>query len=332
MANHALSAPATSAKAADWNAAVSAYREAASRRDVASPNDWEDAAQESAWENLVDQASKALTAVTKHPATTLPQLAEKCALVKAEYPDAMCLDGDDCEAIIADVLRIASADAISTAGENPALVDAIEQYLAAARVMRDDPAARMSMEEDARLFAVMNDVDGVFVTTQARTITGAVTKLRRIFPAMVQEPWSDFAVFDDRPPAFADGIRSADIYARMFWGAIEDLQRIAIDQDAARLANGGAAWDSAFAVMEAAKATADAFGEDNSDAANDADEQLSLAISVLLKTQAPDNAALLWKAEYLFGETTADGYSPSWRADLFDPYMADVRRLAAMEG
>ncbi|GHH16124.1 hypothetical protein GCM10008023_19770 [Sphingomonas glacialis] len=236
MANHALSAPAPYAKAADWNAAVSAYREVASQRDVASPNDWENPAQESAWEKLVDQASAALAVVTKHPVTTLAQLAEKCALVKAEYPDAMCLDGDDCEAIIADVLRIASPDAISTTGENPALVAAFEQYRTAARVLRNDPEVKLPEEESDRLFAVMDVADDALNAEPARTVSGAVIKLRRVFTGVTQEAWSDAAVFDDRPPAFADGLRLADLYTRMFWGAIEDLQRMATDKHAAPLA------------------------------------------------------------------------------------------------
>ncbi|MEG3178170.1 hypothetical protein U1872_18160 [Sphingomonas sp. RB3P16] len=334
MANHAHSAPVTSAKVTDWDAAVSAYRKAADKRDAASPNDWKDAAQEAAWEKLVDRASAALSLVTKYPVTKLAQLAEKCALVKAEYPDTDILDGADCAAIIADVLRIASPDAPATAGENPTLVAAFDQYCAAARVMRNDPEAKMSGEADDKLFAVMDAADEVLNANPARTAAGAVMKLRRVFLGTVGEPWSDFAVFDDRPPAFAEGLRMADLYTRMFWGAVEDLQRIAIDQHAARLANGGAAWDAGLAKMEAAKALSDGFADDeDTDASNDAHERYGEAMSDLMVIPAPDNAALLWKAEYLFGVTSdkgQDGYS--WRADILAAYVTDVRRLAAMEG
>ncbi|WP_426265139.1 hypothetical protein [Sphingomonas sp. PWP1-2] len=333
MATNNITAPVRPTKTVDWNAVVSAYRSAASERDAASPNDWNDATQESTWEKLVDRAGKALRAVTACPVTTLTQLAEKCALVKAEYPDAMHLDGGDCEAIITDVLRLASPDAIRTAGENPALVAAFERYRAAARVMRNDPEATMSGEEDAKLYAVMDVADHALNAEPARTIPGALMKLRRVFLGTAGELWSDFAVFDDRPPAFAEGLAVAGLYTRMFWGAIEDLQRIATDKQDARLANGGAAWDAAFAAMEAAKASAEAFEDANSDAAEAADERYAEAIFELLETPAPDNAALLWKAEYLFGETTDKGQdSYSWRADVLASYMADVRHLAAMEG
>ncbi|MDY7525862.1 hypothetical protein [Sphingomonas sp. 10B4] len=214
MANHTLNAPAASAKASGWNVVVSAYRNAASERNAAAPSDWKDAAQESAWEILVDRASKALSAVTAYPVTTLAQLAEKCELVKAEYPDAMHLDGDDCAAIIADV------------------------------------------------------------------------------------------------------------------------QRIATDQHAARLANGGAAWDSALAAYEAAQAAVDAIPITEDEGAwNAADTMRADAAFTLATTPVPDRAALLLKSEQLFGEAADRGeWGPTWHPEMIASYMADMRRLAAVEG
>ena len=334
MANFALNAPAASAKADDWNALVSAYRDAASDRNAAAPNDWKDAAQESTWEKLVDRASKALAAVIAHPVTTLAQLAEKCALVKAEYPDAMHMDGDDCAAIIADVQRIASPDAISTAGENPTLVAAFEQYRAGAQIFRNDPEAQMSGSQDAEVFAMMDPADIAMLAEPALMPAGAAMKLRRLFVPFVGERWADEAVFDDRSPAFAEGVRMAQMYEQMLWGTIEDLQRIAIDQHAARLANGGAAWDSALAALQAAQATVDAIPTSESEGAWDAaDSKRVDALRALVTTPAPDNAALGRKAEYLFGEAADNGeYGPEWHPDFIAAYMADVRRLAAMEG
>lgn len=334
MATNNITAPVRPAKTVDWNAVVSAYRSAASERDAASPNDWNDATQESAWEKLVDRAGKALRAVTACPVTTLTQLAEKCALVKAEYPDASHLDGDDCEAIIADVQRIASGDAISTDGENPALVAAFEQYRAAARVLRNDPEVQLPEGESDKLFAVMDVADDALNAEPACTVSGAIMKLRRAFACGAQEAWSDFAVFDDRPQAFAEGLAVADLYNRMFWGAIEDLQRIAIDQHAVRLANGGDAWDRALAGLQAAQAAVDAIPLSEDEGAwNAADSKRSDAAFALATTPAPDRAALLVKAEQLFGEAADNGeWGPTWHPEMIASYMADVRRLAAMEG
>ncbi len=341
MANYTLNAPVASAKADDWNALVSAYRNAASERNAAAPNDWNNAAQESEWEKLVDRAGKALSAVTAYPVTTLAQLAEKCALVKAEYPDASHLDGDDCEAIIADVQRIASPDAIGTTGENPALVAAFDQYCAAARVMRNDPEAHNSGEQDAPLYAAMDAADDTLAAEPARTVSGVIFKLRRVFAGTTAEVWSDLAVFDDRPPAFAEGLAMADLYPRMFWSAVEDLQRIEADQRGARLANGGAAWDAAFAAMEAAKLASDALdavhenaAPDDQGAAYDAyDKALTSyvdAIWALIYMPAPDTAALRWKSEYLFGETADQGKDNNcYTAEATVAFMADVRRLLA---
>ena len=52
----------------------------------------------------------------------------------------------------------------------------------------------------------------------------------------------------------------------------------------------------------------------------------------LFAIPAPDNAALLWKTEYLFGDDmAASGSSPSWAAHVMDWYMADQRRLLGSE-
>ena len=207
MANHTLNAPVVPAKAGEWGTIVSAYRNAASERNAAAPTDWNDAAQEAEWEKLVDRGGKALRAVTAYPVTTLAQLAEKCALVKAEYPDASHLDGDDCEAIIADV------------------------------------------------------------------------------------------------------------------------QRIAANQNADHPANGGAGWDAAFAAFKAAQAAVDAI-DPEADAWDVADGQRAALAFELVTTPAPDNAALLWKAEHLFGEAADKGeWGPPWHPEMIASYMADVRRL-----
>ena len=52
----------------------------------------------------------------------------------------------------------------------------------------------------------------------------------------------------------------------------------------------------------------------------------------LFHLPAPDQAALAWKAEHLFGEAVAAGDDATgWNAEIIAVYMADVRRLMPME-
>lgn len=218
--------------------------------------------------------------------------------------------------------------------ENPALVAAFDQYRAAAQIFRNDPEARMTGAQDAEVYALMDSADIAMLAEPALTPAGAAMKLRRLFIPFVGEGWADEAVFDDRSPAFAEGLRMGQMYEQMLWGAIEDLQRIAIDTQTARIANGGVAWDAALAAHRAAQAAVDAIphSEDEGgwDAANSARADTAFALAM---TPAPDRAALLLKAEQLFGEAADNGeWGPTWHPEMIASYMADVRRLAALEG
>jgi hypothetical protein len=53
------------------------------------------------------------------------------------------------------------------------------------------------------------------------------------------------------------------------------------------------------------------------------------AVERVLQLPAPDNEALLWKLEYLFGKELDDGGASTacWSAEAFAPTMADLRRL-----
>lgn len=48
----------------------------------------------------------------------------------------------------------------------------------------------------------------------------------------------------------------------------------------------------------------------------------------LLEMPAPHAKAVLWKAEYIL-DSTDDGYTGSWRADVVRPFLNDLKRLAA---
>jgi hypothetical protein len=108
-----------------------------------------------------------------------------------------------------------------------------------------------------------------------------------------------------------------------------------------------AAWDQAFEAMTIAvtEDDANAAGFDALYDGADEDTQTALhaefvrigdvrfdATWALFAIPAPDRAALLWKTEYLFGETPQEhGSCPSWSSEVMNWYMADQRRLLGPE-
>jgi hypothetical protein len=103
------------------------------------------------------------------------------------------------------------------------------------------------------------------------------------------------------------------------------------------------AWDRAFKSMLDATAEDEAINAryEGADAAGrealeDEYERLGEvryeATWALMDVPAPDNAAFLWKTEYLFGDTIPEGGgSASWAPEVIVPYMADCRRLLGSE-
>lgn len=53
------------------------------------------------------------------------------------------------------------------------------------------------------------------------------------------------------------------------------------------------------------------------------------AYDELMTMPAPTPAALLWKIDQLFGESTNDGFSDSWASEWIAPMVADARRFLA---
>jgi hypothetical protein len=104
-----------------------------------------------------------------------------------------------------------------------------------------------------------------------------------------------------------------------------------------------AEWDAAFPIMQAAQAADDAITARYEAAdATERDqlldeferlgEECQKALWSLFAIPAPDDAALRWKAEKLFGEAVDEGVSsPCWREDIIAAFMLDVRRLLAPE-
>lgn len=87
-------------------------------------------------------------------------------------------------------------------------------------------------------------------------------------------------------------------------------------------------WNSLRAAYDAAREAADAaLGE--SDAANSAEFH---AWEALMRTDAPDLAAVQWKLDELFGDVGREriegGFVDGWLLGFTDVILADVERLA----
>lgn len=87
-------------------------------------------------------------------------------------------------------------------------------------------------------------------------------------------------------------------------------------------------WERAIAAMQdACRAFNDEpFDSPRSDALGDA---MCEAEGAMLATPAPDEAALLFKLEFLFGDDArgSDDSSAAWCAEWINPVMADAHRL-----
>jgi hypothetical protein len=108
-----------------------------------------------------------------------------------------------------------------------------------------------------------------------------------------------------------------------------------------------ATWDKVFKAMMIATAEDDAFTVGFDERFKTADKPTQIALDAeferlgevryeatwaLFAVPAPDRAALLWKTEYLFGDTPTEGSScASWSSEVMNWYLADQRRLLGPE-
>lgn len=178
-------------------------------------------------DRLGDTETAAVQALLKIPSPDFRAVAEKLRSFLATYATSH----DD---ILASILE--DMDRLSVA-ENPALVNAFESFRTTFGLLK---AADANADTDP-FYQIMDPADEIMVDTPATTPTGAAMKLKRAFVALAGEDWSDYAVFNDRPATFAEGIRLSDLYQRMMWSAIEDLDRMGATGEA-RLGNFATAW------------------------------------------------------------------------------------------
>lgn len=175
-------------------------------------------------DRLGDLETETAGAVFAAPASGPADVATKLRTFSEVY--APCCGGvatDILKGILEDVERLAVVK--TPIAESPAIMDAFQNFRTTFAEMKK---ADVNVDTDA-FYSVMDPADVILRDTPALSPTGVAMKLKRVFVEVIGERWSDHAVFDNRPAEFAEGIRISDIYHRMFWSAIEDLDRMATE-------------------------------------------------------------------------------------------------------
>ncbi len=165
---------------------------------------------------------EAADVVMELPARTIEDAATKLRIQITLHP---LVEREDLTEILADLDRL-GRETVELRPENPAVVAAFATFRDAFGELKAAPADIDQATEDA-FYKRMDPADVVLKTAPAFTPVGISMKLKRAFVGIVGEAWSDHAVFDDRPPAFAEEIARGGFYIQMFWRAIEDLDRMA---------------------------------------------------------------------------------------------------------
>jgi hypothetical protein len=167
--------------------------------------------------------------------------------------------------------------------------------------------------DDERFSDASDQADDFLGNHPAATFAGVAGKLRRVFIEHVTEPWAERLAIGEDTAENREQLALSDLYARMLWGAIEDLERLAARAE----------WDRALSEYTVAHAAVSRKGlsEANFNPLVDAD---SLAFCAMVATPAPDIAALHAKMEI--------GLSHVWSQCHAEPgeiaaLLADVSRL-----
>jgi hypothetical protein len=173
---------------------------------------------------------------------------------------------------------------------------------------RDDEA------EEQRFYAITDSADEILANQSAATLGGIACKLRRVFAATNTDRWPERLAIGEDTPEHRHQLELSDLYARMMWGAIEDLERLTARVE----------WDQALSTYSAAHAAATRKGltDTECDALSETD---SLSFRKMVVTPAPDMAALKAKMEIGLAHVWGDCHAePEEVAAL----LADVSRLS----
>ena len=168
--------------------------------------------------------------------------------------------------------------------------------------------------DDKRFSDATDAADDILGNEPAVNFAGVSAKLRRSFIWHVKDMWAERLAVGEDTPENLHQLALSDIYTRMLWGAIEDLERL----------TARAEWDRALSTYSAAHAAATRKGL--TDAECDPLSELdSVTFRAMVATPAPDMAALKAKMQI--------GLAHVWSQCNAEPeevaaLLADVSRLS----
>jgi hypothetical protein len=82
-------------------------------------------------------------------------------------------------------------------------------------------------QDEQRFDAITDAADVVLGGTSATTLAGIAGKLRRVFASYNTDRWAERLAIGEDTPEHRRQLDMSDLYSRMLWGAIEDLELIA---------------------------------------------------------------------------------------------------------
>ena len=169
-------------------------------------------------------------------------------------------------------------------------------------------------KDDKRFLDATDAADDILGNKPAVNFAGVSAKLRRSFVWHVKDMWSEKLATGDDMPESRHQLALSDIYTRMLWGAIEDLDRLAARAE----------WDRALSTYSAAHAAATRKGLTDAEC-DPLSEVDSVTFRAMVATPAPDMAALKAKIEI--------GLAHVWSQCNAEPeevaaLLADVSRLS----
>ena len=207
----------------------------------------------------------------------------------------------------------AETSASDTEPYNPA--DPVTAAWASFRTALNTPSSSGPYYADDQRFSDATDAaDDILGNEPTVNFAGVSAKLRRSFVWHVKDMWSEKLATGDDTPESRHQLALSDIYTRMLWGAIEDLERL----------TARAEWDRALSTYSAAHAASTRKGltEAECDGLSEVD---SATFHAMVVTPAPDMAALKAKMEI--------GLAHVWHQCNAEPeevaaLLADVSRLS----
>lgn len=157
------------------------------------------------------------------PAPSPAELAVKLQLFAREGGSDLVRANEIIEQLAHDTRRFARFGPYVQSDQE--LFDAFRAYRVETREAME--AAYDSEEAEKASDERMMAAEQRLLDDRARTIEGAIAKLRVSWQRSLDDRWATHAVLDPRNAEFRKGLDMSDMFVRMGWGAIEDLARLA---------------------------------------------------------------------------------------------------------